>query len=303
MLTRLQAHPAGRCAVRFWHLLVYRRVSGLSAEAAFWLVFSLPWLLLGVVSVIGIVDKFLPAQSIAELQDRLLAQAERWLTPEVVQAYAEPLVTDLFSKGAAGVGVVSFIVALWAGSRCIQTFIEAHMIINGQFRQRGWLRIRLMSVGLLIAGGLLLAILLPLLSFGPRLFTGLTGVDGPLMPIVGGAVTVLLLVVIIVAVQFYSLTDRPSLKSLLPGALLMVVGWGAGAVYLSYYVRRLFADTSVYGVLAAPIAVILYALVACLVAFWGVTLNAALSGVDAGPEAAADEDGAPASGQPPDPQA
>lgn len=91
------------------------------------------------------------------------------------------------------------------------------MIINGQFRQRGWLRIRLMSVGLLIAGGLLLAILLPLLSFGPRLFTGLTGIDGPLLPIVGGAVTVLLLVVIIVAFgQFYSLTDRPSLKSLLP---------------------------------------------------------------------------------------
>lgn len=133
VLTRLREHPAGRFALRFWHLLVYRRVSGLGAEAAFWLVFSLPWL-----------------------------------------------------------------------------------------------RIRLMSVALLVGGGLLLAILLP-------------------------------------------------------GAVMMVVGWGLGAVYLSYYVRRLFADTSVYGVLAAPIAVIVYALVACLVAFWGVTLNAALRGVDAGP--------------------
>ncbi|TXH44988.1 MAG: hypothetical protein E6Q90_02245 [Actinobacteria bacterium] len=188
VLTRLREHPAGRFALRFWHLLVYRRVSGLGAEAAFWLVFSLPWL-----------------------------------------------------------------------------------------------RIRLMSVALLVGGGLLLAILLPLLSFGPRVLSWLFGASGVILPIVGGAMTLALLLLIIVAVQYYSLTDRPSLRSLLPGAVMMVVGWDLGAVYLSYYVRRLFADTSVYGVLAAPIAVIVYALVACLVAFWGVTLNAALRGVDAGP--------------------
>ena len=43
--------PAGLFALRFWHLLVYRRVSGLGAEAAFWLVFSLPWLRIRLMSV------------------------------------------------------------------------------------------------------------------------------------------------------------------------------------------------------------------------------------------------------------
>ncbi|MDQ1247794.1 MAG: rane protein [Actinomycetota bacterium] len=283
MRRRRLDHPAVAFGARYWRILVYRRLLGLSAEGAFWLVFSLPFLLLGGVSVVGLVDRMLPTTAVAQLQADILALAAQYLTSEVVTDYVEPLVTEVFTTGEAGLSLASFVVALWAGSRSIQTFVETNMIVNGQFRQRGYVRIRLISVAVLVAVAVILAVAVPVLSFGPTRVGDWIGLPVWLVTTASVLLAGALGLAVLTAVLHLSLTDRPAIITSLPGALLMVAGWWAGAVFLSYYLRRLYSDASIYGVLATPIAVMLYAFAISLSAFLGAALNAALRGVDAGP--------------------
>ena len=269
--------------MRTWAIYSIRRISGLSAEAGFWLVFSLPWLLLGAVSVVGLFDQLLSANTVAALQDAILEAAARVLTPEIVVNYIDPLVMELFSEGSAGLTVVSLLIALYSGSRGIQTFIEANMIINGEFMRRNFVVIRAMSAALLVVGTIVLAL-------SAAVFTAGSERTGEFLQLPGWAVTTIwgvlafgFVIALLVAMMHFSMVTRPSLVSSLPGALLMVVGWWLGSLYLSRYLQRLFDDTSVYGVLAAPIAIMLYAYVLALVAFLGSSVNAALRGVDPRP--------------------
>ena len=274
--------------LRTWAIYSIRRISGLSAEAGFWLVFSLPWLLMGAVSVVGLFDELLSANTVAALQDAILEAAARVLTPEIMATYVDPLVTDLFSQGSAGLTVISLLIALYSGSRGIQTFIEANMIINGEFQRRNFVVIRAMSAGLLVVGTIVLALSAAVLTAGSSRTGEFLKLPGWLVTTVWGVLAVGFIIALLVAMMQFSMVTRPSLASSLPGALLMVVGWWLGSLYLSRYLQRLFDDTSVYGVLAAPIAIMLYAYVLALVAFLGSSVNAALRGVDPRPPKDAD---------------
>lgn len=284
-------HPVTDFATRLTRIFIYRRVLGLSAEAAFWLVFSLPWLLLGGVSVIGYVEQWLPNSDASEVKDQVLAFASEFVNTEVMTTYVEPLVTEVFARGGAGLPIVSFVVALWSGSRSLQTFIEANMIINGQFRERGYFRIRLQSVLLLVSLAVLLAVAVALFTSAPQLVS--TWLDLPVWLVAVSWVTLFVVgaVSVLTGLMHVTMHQRPSLVSSLPGAVLTLGGWWLGSWFLSFYLDRIFSDASIYGVLAAPIAIMLYALVITLVAFTGAAVNAALRGVDVGPHI----DGTPAS--------
>ena len=274
-------HPAGRFAGRLWRIITLRRVPGLAAEAAFWLVFSLPWLLLGVANIIGLFDRFLPADALQRTQDELLSSASDLLSPQVVDEYIQPLVEGVFSAGSAGISALSLVIALWSGSRSIQTFVEANLIINGEFRTWGYLKVRLLSIVILLAIALIAGILVPATSVGPETVGAWLGWPAWLVSLLTQGLAAVLLLLLLAAVMTYSLPQRPRFRTSLPGALFAVLATVIGSAFLGIYVRRLFDDASVYGVLAAPIAILVYAYGVALVAFIGEAINAALRGVDA----------------------
>lgn len=273
-------HPTAKFGARLWRLITLRRVPGLAAEAAFWLVFSLPWLLLGAVNVIGLLDRFLPADTLDRARQELLDAANQTLSPELVAEYVQPVVDGVFSDGSASISVLSLVIALWSGSRSVQTFIEANLIINGEFRTWGFVKIRLMSIAMLVAIVIISGVLVPASSIGPAQLGAWWGWPGWLVTIVTQVLTGVLLLALLAAVMTYSLPQAPRLWQSLPGALVTVVGWWVGSAVLGLYVRRLFEDGSVYGVLAAPIAILVYAYAVALLAFIGEAVNAALRGLD-----------------------
>ena len=273
-------HPTARFGARLWRLITLRRVPGLAAEAAFWLVFSLPWLLLGAVNVIGLLDRFLPADTLDRAEQELLTLANDTLSPELVTEYVQPVVDGVFSDGSAGISVLSLVVALWSGSRSLQTFIEANLIINGEFRTWGFVKVRLMSIGMLVAIVIIAGVLVPASSIGPTQVGQWWGWPGWLVTLLTQVLTVGLLLALLTVVMTYTLPQRPPLWRALPGAVVIVVGWWVGSAFLGLYVRRLFEDGSIYGVLAAPIAILVYAYAIALLAFIGEAVNAALRGLD-----------------------
>lgn len=273
-------HPATKFATRLWRIITLRRVPGMAAEAAFWLVFSLPWLLLGVANIVGMFDRFLPADALLRTEADLLDSASDLLSPEVVEQYVEPLVAEVFSAGSAGISVISLLVALWAGSRSIQTFVEANLVINGEFRTWGYLKVRLLAIAILLMVAIIAGILVPATSVGPEQIGQWWGWPAWLVSLTTQVLAGSLLLLLLAAVLTYSLPKRPTFRSSLPGALFAVLATVIGSVFLGIYVRGLFDDASVYGVLAAPIAVLVYAYGIALVTLIGEALNAALRGVD-----------------------
>lgn len=285
MPTNIHRNPVVAYLFRLWNIVSFRRISGLSAEAAFWIIFSLPWLAFGAVNVIGLMDNLLSASTMSNLQAQLTNYASRFLTPEVVTTYVQPLLDQVFSDGSTSISILSFVIALWSGSRGIQTFIEANMIINGQFRTRSFVGLKLISISIMVALAVMIALGSSLVALGPSVLAEFIDVPTRLMHWLVIVTILVLGILVITALLHTSLTIRPSLISSLPGAIFTLVGWGVGGVYLSFYARRLFDDASVYGVLAAPIAVMLYAYVMSLVVFIGSAINAAGRGIDAGPRA------------------
>ncbi len=280
-MTAAKDSAAGLLAGRVIRIMVYRRVFGLSAEGAFWLVFSLPWLLLGVVSIISTIDHALPVDTMAALQQRIMGEANEILSPEVAAEVVQPMVQSFFRTDAVDLTLISFVVALWSGSRGIQTFIETNMIVNGEFGRRGFIQMRLLSILILVSVAILVAVSVPLLVIGPGLLAEWLETPSWLVSLVWGGVALVLGIIILTAVLHGTLINRPSLRSSLPGAIIIVVGWWLGSYALGFYVQRVFERTSIYGVLATPIAVMVYALLLSAVGFFAATFNAALRGMDA----------------------
>lgn len=152
-------------------LAVHRRVSsgGLSLHAAavaynaFLALVPLTLALLGVAGLIG--------QSAAAV-----ARLERALAPVAPESIVE-FIVDLMTEASDRVGdsggaliVISSIVALYLGSRAVVALQRALAAVDHQLGSRGGASIRLVAIGLTVAGGLTLLITSLLLVAGRVIF-------------------------------------------------------------------------------------------------------------------------------------
>ena len=161
---------------RVWRVLadtvaicVRYRVTGLAAEAAFFGMLSLPPLLFGLVGTIGFIVGTLDIRTISGFREQLLDLSSRALTPDVVNTVIEPTLDDVLSRGSAAVISIGFLLALWAGSRALNVFVDTITIMYGMAGKRGLVRTRALSIVLylvfLIAGVVVLALILAVSMF------------------------------------------------------------------------------------------------------------------------------------------
>ena len=108
-------------------------------------------------------------RTLAGFREQLLDLSSRVLTPDVVTTVIEPTIDDVLSRGNAGVISIGFLIALWAGSRALNVFVDTITIMYGMAGKRGIVRTRALSFVLylvfLVAG----IVLLPLILAGPSL--------------------------------------------------------------------------------------------------------------------------------------
>jgi len=248
------------------------RLTGLAAEMAFWGLFALPWVLLGAVAGLAWVKDRLGLDVLEQAQQLILDTASRVLTPEVVDEFVEPLVAEMFSYGSTGLSLVSFVIALWSGSRLVSTAVQAVVIVSGD-RYAGYVRTRgralVMYVGALAA---IVPITILMLA-GPDVFTAILGTSGQWVFWLGflGLTSVL-----VASLYHFSLAPRRPLRRALPGALVAVAGWVLGSMGLRVYLAYSFSRGSLYGIVGAPIAVMLWAYVTSYVVLLGALVNRVL---------------------------
>jgi membrane protein len=252
------------------------RVTGLAAEAAFFALLSLPPLVFGLAGAIGFIAQRFDVTTVAEFRTQVLDLALRLLTPSAVEGVIAPTLDDVLFQGRFEIISIGFVIALWSGSRAVNVVVDTITIMYGLAGQRSILRTRALSFSLYVVFLFAAVVLLPLVLAGPGL------VDRAL-PDRLGAVAYLYWPVVLIgtavalaALYHLAVPVRTRWRSELPGAALTLLLWLAGSALLRLVLGLSIGSSSIYGPLAAPIAVLLWLYLISLALLVGAAFNASL---------------------------
>src|SRR5690348_13584614 len=260
-----------------WRLVVQtvatcmrNRVTGLAAEAAF---FAVP-------GSIGYVFAQFSDTQVAEVKTTVLDLAGRALTPGAVNSIIKPTLDQVLAGGRYDVISVGFVLALWSGSRALNVFVDTITIMYGLGGHRGIVRTRLLAFALYVLGMITGMVTIPLVVAGPDLVARvlpdrLQWLDQLYWPVV------LVLGICFLATLYHvSVPVRTSWHFNLPGAVFTMLCWVFGSALLRWIlVGTAGGSTSIYGPLAAPIAILLWLYLLSIAVLIGAALNAAFDAI------------------------
>ena len=266
----------------FWRLVVStvanclrNRVTGLAAEAAFFALLSLPPLLFGLTGSIGWVVSTFTDQEIGEFKNQVVDMALQVFTPMTVGKIIVPTMDDVLNAPRYEVVSIGFILALWSGSRALNVFVDTVTIMYGLGGHRGIVRTRMLSFGLYILGLVTGIVTIPLVVAGPSLVDRALPERLDVLNNLYWPTVVVLCVVLTATLYHVSVPARTSWRYNLPGAFLTFTIWVLGSFVLRWALTVTAADsTSIYGPLAAPIAVLIWLYILAIAVLIGAALNA-----------------------------
>ncbi|MER7501675.1 YihY/virulence factor BrkB family protein [Nonomuraea pusilla] len=253
------------------------RVTGLAGEAAFFALLSLPPFVLGLIGVLGKLGTWLGRAHVEQIKTWVLDQAGLLFTPEAVKGVVRPLINDVLSDDAGKVSIISlgFLLSLWSGSRALYVYVDLISVAYGLGEERGIIRTRLMSFGLYVVGLILGIIVMPILVIGPTLIKdALPAQYGVLIDVLYWPVVIIGSVLFLTVLYHVSVPVRTKWYRELPGAILALILWIVCAAVLRAVLAAWFSPVSVYGSLAAPIALLLWLYITALAVLIGAILNA-----------------------------
>ncbi|MCW2786923.1 MAG: ribonuclease [Marmoricola sp.] len=252
------------------------RVTGLAAEAAFFAILSLPPLIFAMAGSIGYVFAQFSTSQIDEVRRTVIDLASQALTPDTVNDIIRPTLDDVLEGGRYDVISIGFILALWSGSRALNVFVDTITIMYGLGGHRGIVRTRALSFLLYVMGMLTGVITIPLVVAGPHLVDEVLSERWDLLNELYWPTVVLLCICFLATLYHLSVPVRTAWRFNLPGAVFTMFCWVVGSALLRMVlVGTANGSTSIYGPLAAPIAILLWLYVLSIAVLIGAALNAA----------------------------
>ncbi|RKS68923.1 membrane protein [Actinomadura pelletieri DSM 43383] len=250
------------------------RVTGLAAEAAFFALLSLPPLVLGLIGTMGHLRGAIGPGTVAEIRAWAIEHSQQVLTRDAVDNTVAPLIDDVIKGGSPDIVSLSFLLSLWAGSRATNVYVDTITIAYGLSGIRGVIRTRLRAFLLYLIGLLLLLVVVPLLVAGPTLVRKALPESAEAVQLLYWPVVVTLSIVFLATLYHVSVPVRTAWSRAVPGAAVALLIWIVGSITLRIYLTGSLSGVSVYGSLAAAIALLAWLYVAALAVLIGATLNA-----------------------------
>ncbi|MEV6166066.1 YihY/virulence factor BrkB family protein [Streptomyces sp. NPDC052052] len=255
------------------------RILGLAAEAAFFTLLSLPPLLLGLIGMLGYVDEWTNTTTVASIERNILNAAQTVLSQRGVNDFAKPLLEDVTTGARPDVISIGFAIALWSGSRAVNVFIDTITVMYGLDGQRGIVKTRLLSFLLYVVALLLGSVVLPLLVVGPDRVVEFIPWGTELISVLYWPLVIVLSVAFLTTLYHVSVPVRSPWVEDVPGALVALAMWVLGSFLLRIYLTSTVEGPTIYGSLAAPIAVLLWIGISAFAVLVGAAVNAAIDRV------------------------
>ncbi len=251
------------------------RVTGLAAEAAFFAILSLPPLIFGLAGSIGFIANEFDLETIEDIKLQIIQLAERALTADSVQQVIVPTLDDVLGSGGRfDVISIGFLLALWSGSRALNVFVDTITIMYGMGGRRGIVKTRALSFSLYCVALIIGVIVLPLVLAGPNAVDELLPQRVDFLNQLYWPVVTILSAGFLNTLYHLSVPVRTPWVSDLPGSFLALSIWILGSFLLRWMLQTTVGGTSIYGPLAAPIAVLLWLYLTAIAVLIGAALNA-----------------------------
>lgn len=256
------------------------RVTGLAAEGAFFAVLSVPPLIFALAGGVGYVTTHFTAAQVEEVRRAVVDLFSTFLTDTAVNRVIVPTMDDVLEGGRFDVISLGFVLALWSGSRALNVFVDTITIMHGLGGHRGIVKTRALSFVLYILAVITGAITLPLVVAGPRLVRSWLPDRAELLMQFYWPLVVLVCICFLATLYHVSVPVRTNWSFNLPGATFSLVSWIAGSYLLRWVLTVTAQDShSIYGPLAAPIAILIWLYIAALAVLIGAGVNAAFDEV------------------------
>ncbi|GAA3873104.1 YihY/virulence factor BrkB family protein [Streptomyces lacrimifluminis] len=255
------------------------RILGLAAEAAFFTLLSVPPLLLSLIGLLGYVDDWTGTDTITSLETNILEASRTVLSDKGVAEIARPILNDVMQGGRPDVISIGFLFALWSGSRAVNVFIDTITVMYGLDGVRGIVKTRLVAFVLFIVGLLIGSVALPLMVAGPDAVLNVLPWSETLVQVLYWPVVILLSIAFLTTLFHVSVPVRSPWIEDVPGALMALAMWVLGSFLLRIYLTKTIEGATIYGSLAAAVAVLLWVGVSAFAVLVGAAVNAAIDRV------------------------
>ncbi|GAA1573343.1 YihY/virulence factor BrkB family protein [Streptomyces globosus] len=255
------------------------RILGLAAEAAFFTLLSLPPLFLGLLGVLGYVDGWTGGTVVASIEENILRAVGTVLSDRGVNEIARPMLDDVTRGGRPDLISLGFAFALWSGSRAVNVFIDTITVMYGLDGHRGIVKTRLLAFLLYVIALVIGAIVLPLMVAGPDAVVRWVPWSAEVIAVLYWPTVTLLSIVFLTTLYHVSVPVRSPWIEDVPGALVALAMWVVGSFLLRLYLINTVEGPTIYGSLAAPVAVLLWIGVSAFAVLVGAAVNAAIDRV------------------------
>ena len=241
-----------------------------AAQASFFLVISvIPLLML----IFTIISRFI------DIDPQSIIHSVSSFAPAMVSDLISTVVTEITAKSAS-VPIISVtaVSSLWLASRGIMALYTGLNDINGSSKH-GYVYVRLISVLYIAAFILTLVLTLIFIGFGGKIEEFLAYRSVRLSAIVNlllkGKIVVFFFYLTFIFALFYKFLpeERPTFKSVIPGAAIAAAGWLGFTFFYSLYINNFTDYTLVYGSLAAVVLLMLWLYFCMNIFLFGAQLN------------------------------
>ena len=258
---------------RAWKEAKKDAVPLLAAGVAFYAFLAMVPTLIALVMIYGLVtdDEAAVQQQIESFGSALPSEVETLLTEQMNSLVAT-------SDRALGIGlIVALLLALWSASGGISNLITALNVAYDEEDERGFVKRRLLALGLTIGAIIFMVLAVALVAALPVVLDALD-LPGWLKGMVQAGRWLGLIVAVLVALAIlYRLgpdRDAPKFRWVTVGAIVATVLWVIGSVGFSFYVDNFGSYGKTYGTLAGVVVLLLWLWLSSFAALLGAEVNA-----------------------------
>jgi membrane protein len=272
------ALPFARLVIETIRVCMKYRVTGLASEAGFFMLLSLPPLVLGLFGGVGYVGQWLGQDIVDDLLMGIQRFAEQFLVGDIVNTTVLPTARDVLQQGRFDLISIGFVLSIWSGSRALNVFVDTISIMYGQSGVRGIVQTRALSLSLYFLSLVVGVLIVPLVVIGPTWLRELLPDNLEVLALLYWPVVVLLTVASVTTLFHISTPRQTPWRRDIPGAALTLAIWVLASFVLRGTISASLGDqsTSIYGPLSTPIVLLIWLYALAIAILIGAALNAAI---------------------------
>jgi membrane protein len=269
--TEIPARGWVQVAKRGWREAKADQVPLLAAGVAFYAFLAIFPALIAIVSIYGL---FADPSTIANQLNSLTAT----LPDEAAQIITDQVTALSSRRQTLGISLVlSLLIALWSASAGISNLLTAINVAYNEEEKRGFVKKRLMALGLTVAAIIFMVIVLGLVAVLPPLLKVVfeTGALRWVLQIIGWLIVVVL-VPAALALLYRLAPDRdaPRMRWASVGAVVATLIWLAASIGFSIYTSTFGNYAKTYGVFAGVVVLLLWLWLTMYAILLGAEINA-----------------------------